>query len=90
MKKIDKYIKYEEIDYIKRMNVSEGIALNSSLCENIFALVVSICTKIPIFICGKPGCSKSLSVNIIKSNMKGSNSYDPFLATLPEIFMIYF
>ena len=45
-----------------RINPPEGIAKNRALLENIFILFFCINCKIPVFICGKPGCSKSLSV----------------------------
>jgi E3 ubiquitin-protein ligase RNF213 len=54
------------------------IAINQALKENIFAIIPCIINKIPIFICGKPGCSKSLAINLIFANLKGSKSSDSY------------
>ena len=49
-----------------RLNVSlENAALNRPLKENLFVLWMCLLTKIPLLICGKPGTSKTLSINII-------------------------
>ena len=60
----------------KHFNIEKGITLNRVLLENIFATFVCILTKIPIFLCGKPGCSKSLSVNIVINSLIGERSKD--------------
>jgi hypothetical protein len=44
------------------MKLLPGIAINKALKENIFAVIPCLANKIPIFICGKPGCSKSLAI----------------------------
>ena len=43
---------------IKNIILEKGISKNRALLENLFALFVAINNKIPIFIVGKPGCSK--------------------------------
>jgi len=48
----------------------KGIALNRVIKQNLFCLFSCILSKVPIIICGEPGCSKSLSFNIIESHMK--------------------
>ena len=58
--------------------VEEGIAKNRALLDNLFSLFVCISNKIPIFICGKPGCSKSLSAQLIFKSMKGEDSNSKF------------
>ena len=65
----------------------KGIAKNKVLLENIFSLFCCINNKIPIFIVGKPGCSKSLSVQLINKAMIGSNSKNPLFGSLPRIIM---
>lgn len=42
---------------------TQRIARNEALCENIFALIVCICNKIPILLCGKPGILTKLQKN---------------------------
>ena len=70
-----------------RIQLEPGIAKNSALLENIFTLFVCINNKIPVFICGKPGCSKSLSVQLLYKSMKGDNSSDLMFKSLPRIIM---
>ncbi len=65
--------------------MESGIAKNRALLDNIFALFVTINTKVPIFIVGKPGCSKSLSVQLITKSMKGNSSSNSFFKNLPRI-----
>ena len=43
--------------------------------------------KIPIFIVGKPGCSKSLSIQLINKSMKGEVSDKPLFQTLPKLIL---
>ena len=38
--------------------------------ENIILLFLSVCTKIPLIIVGKPGTGKSLSSKLIINSMK--------------------
>jgi hypothetical protein len=71
------------------MREKPGIAANEALMENLFSMIVCISNKIPLIICGKPGCSKSLSLQLIIEAMRGSNSPDPFFRSLPKIFMVH-
>ena len=70
---------------IKNIHLEKGISKNRALLENIFSLFVTINNKVPIFIVGKPGCSKSLSVQLITKAMKGSSSNNLFFKNLPKI-----
>ncbi|XP_046556920.1 uncharacterized protein LOC124266162 [Haliotis rubra] len=36
----------------------------------------------------KPGCSKSLSLQLIKSNLRGKDSKDPYFQSLPQLFCV--
>ncbi len=69
----------------KYFNIEKGIALNRILLENIFATFVCILTKIPIFLCGKPGYSKSLCVNIVINSLIGERSKDNIFKKLPSV-----
>ena len=80
----------EQEDYLRRMNLPKGIALNSALKENVFTALVCIVNKIPCFICGKPGCSKTLTVQLLSTNLRGVDSIEPFFKTLPEIYVVTF
>ena len=70
---------------IKNINLEKGISKNRALLENIFSLFVTINNKVPIFIVGKPGCSKSLSVQLITKAMKGNSSTNLLFKSLPKI-----
>jgi hypothetical protein len=60
------------IDRVRRLGkLPKDIALNAPLKENLFAIFVAIYSKTPLFICGKPGSSKSVSVQIIKKSFDG-------------------
>jgi len=77
----------EEKDILKRVETPRGIAWNSALLENVFAAFHCINNKVPVFICGKPGCSKSLAIQLIYSSMRGENSKDLYFKRLPRLFM---
>ncbi len=88
VKQIEEMINEEQRDIITRMELPPAIAINKALLENVFTLLVCIINKIPIFICGKPGCSKSLSVQLLVSNLRGDDSNDPFFKKLPRLLAI--
>ena len=77
--------KKEELFIVNNIKLNKGIAKNRALLENIFSIFVSINNKVPIFIVGKPGCSKSLSVQLITKSMQGNVSESPFFKNLPKI-----
>ena len=56
------------------MKIGEHIAKNSSLKENLFMMFVCIELRIPLFIIGKPGSSKSLAKAIINNSMEGDSA----------------
>ena len=69
------------------LQVKENIAKNEALCENIFMMVVCIELRIPLFIVGKPGSSKSLAKTIIQDNMQGSSSSSPLFRNFKEVIL---
>jgi len=77
----------EEEYIIKNIQLEKGIAKNRALLDNIFSLFVAINNKVPIFIVGKPGCSKSLSVQLINKSMKGSTSNTSLFKSFPKIML---
>lgn len=83
-------IENEQTDYLCRMNRPLGIATNMALRENVFACFVCLLIRLPIIIVGMPGCSKSLSVKLLLSNLRGSSSEEEFFRGLPEVEMFYF
>ena len=74
----------EEKFIVNNIKLDKGIAKNRALLENVFSLFVAINSKVPIFIVGKPGCSKSLSMQLITKSMQGSASDKPFFRALPK------
>lgn len=81
----------EQIDYVRRLKVSdEQIALNTALVENVFTCLVCLLNKIPVLLIGNPGSSKSLSMRLIQSNMRGKGSQSEFCRQFPELNVLYF
>ena len=81
-------IRVEEEDYLDRMELPPGTARNAALRENVFVMLVSILNHIPVFVVGKPGCSKSLSIQLIRSNLRGRDSRDSLFRKLPQLYVV--
>ena len=54
--------------------IGNNIAQNQALKENVFMMVVCIELRIPLFLVGKPGSSKSLAKKIVSNAMQGKSS----------------
>ncbi|CAG8488111.1 5420_t:CDS:10 [Diversispora eburnea] len=67
-------IRQEQEDYVNRMDPPPNTALNEALLENVLVMIVCILTKIPVFIVGAPGSSKSLAIRLVSQNLRGSSS----------------
>lgn len=80
----------EALDMLNTMVLENGISMNTPLQENILSLFICFNAKIPIMICGKPGCSKSLAIHILNENMKGRMSGSSFLKNFPRLILTYF
>ena len=83
-----KIFEVEQNEYLNRMDLSKGIAKNSALRENIFVTFVCVLNKVPVYICGKPGCSKTLCIQLLTSSLRGKESLDPWFKTLPALFAV--
>jgi MoxR-like ATPase len=70
------------------MELPPGTARNAALRENVFVMLVSILNRIPVFVVGKPGCSKSLSIQLIRSNLRGRDSRDSLFRKLPQLYVV--
>ena len=77
----------EEKYIADNIEMEKGIAKNRALLENLFTLFVCVNSKIPLFIVGKPGCSKSLSVQLLFKTMKGNSSDNTLFKSLPQLFI---
>ncbi|CAF2518706.1 unnamed protein product [Rotaria sp. Silwood2] len=86
---IEQILQKEQDELIKRMKEKPvGTAINRALRDNLFVMFVCILNRIPIILCGKPGCSKTLAIQIIISNLKGKKSNDLYFQQLPELIAV--
>ena len=85
--KIKNIIENELNEFISNVDLGKGIAKNKIIIENLYCVYICIINKIPLFICGKPGCSKSLSIMTIYKSMKGNNSEQNLFKKLPKLSM---
>ena len=60
-------VRDEEDYWLNAINVPDNIAKIRALRENVHAALMCSMTRTPIFILGKPGCSKSLTVSLLVS-----------------------
>ena len=74
--------------FLENMELGENIAHNVALRENVFMMAVSVELRIPLFVVGKPGSSKSLAKSIIAESMKGQNSKEEFLRNFKSVSLI--
>jgi hypothetical protein len=72
-------------EFVSKMSLGDGIALNEAILENLFMILVSVLNQIPIFVIGKPGSSKSLAMGLVQSNLNGDASDNEFLRSLPAV-----
>ncbi|XP_043570887.1 E3 ubiquitin-protein ligase rnf213-alpha-like isoform X2 [Chiloscyllium plagiosum] len=68
----------------------ETIARNSALKENVFMMVICIELKIPLFLVGKPGSSKSLAKTIVADAMQGQAAHSELYKNLKQIHLVSF
>lgn len=61
--------------FIEGVEIDEKIARNQALKEIFFMMVVCIESRIPLFIVGKPGSSKSLARTIVTDAMQRENAH---------------
>ena len=61
------------------MTLGPNIAKNAALRENVFMMAICIELRIPLFLVGKPGSSKSLAKSIVQSSMQGTASNSELL-----------
>ena len=71
------------------MEIEDNIAKNIALRENIFMMFVCIELRIPLFLVGKPGSSKSLAKSIIENSMKGRNSKTEKMKKFKQVCRIF-
>ncbi|XP_041755240.2 E3 ubiquitin-protein ligase rnf213-alpha-like [Coregonus clupeaformis] len=70
--------------------LGETIARNNALKENIFMIVICIELRIPLFLVGKPGSSKSLSKTLVADAMQGQAAHSDLYKRLKQIHLVSF
>ena len=70
------------------MLLGRNIAKNAALRENVFMMTISIELRIPLFLVGKPGSSKSLAKSIVADSMHGRASEKELLKHFKEVRLI--
>lgn len=70
--------------------MGETIARNSALKENVFMMVLCIELRIPLFLVGKPGSSKSLSKTLVADAMQGQAAHSDLYKMLKQIHLVSF
>ncbi|KAM3618897.1 uncharacterized protein V6R79_000067 [Siganus canaliculatus] len=72
------------------VRMGQTIARNEALKENFFMMVICVELRIPLFIVGKPGSSKSLSKTLVADAMQGPASYSELYKRLKQIHLVSF
>ena len=76
---------------INELKLATNIAKNDALKENVWMMFICISLRIPLFVVGKPGSSKSLAKTVITDVMQGDTSYSlDFFRHFMEIHMVSF
>ena len=70
---------------LKELELGHNIARNTALRENVFMMVVCIELRIPLFVVGKPGSSKSLAKTVVADNMEGDASKSNLFKTFKQV-----
>ena len=81
-------IKYCQDVFLDKLELPPQIARNHALSENVFMMVVCIDLRIPLFLVGKPGSSKSLAKDVVKNAMKGQLSSSKLFQSLKQLHMV--
>lgn len=73
------------------MEIPKGIGISQSFKENVLAIIIMILNKIPLYIIGKPGNSKTLALNLVINAMIGEHESKSFVfKKLPEIISFHY
>ncbi|ROL47362.1 E3 ubiquitin-protein ligase rnf213-alpha [Anabarilius grahami] len=76
--------------FLNGVRVGESIARNNALKENVFMMVICIELRIPLFLVGKPGSSKSLSKTLVADGMQGQAAHSDLFKRLKQIHLVSF
>ncbi|KAG9397130.1 E3 ubiquitin-protein ligase [Carpediemonas membranifera] len=67
------------------LQLPKGTAMNDALSENCFLMVCTLVLRLPMYIIGLPGTSKTLSKTVIKDTMVGTRNEDALFSQLPAV-----
>lgn len=76
--------------FLDNVSIAKATARNNALKENIFMMIVCMDLRVPLFLVGKPGSSKSLSKTIAVEAMQGPFSKSPLLKRCKEVQLVSF
>ncbi|XP_053396010.1 E3 ubiquitin-protein ligase rnf213-alpha-like [Mercenaria mercenaria] len=76
--------------FLDHVHLEKNIARNMALRENVFMMVVCIELRIPLFLVGKPGSSKSLAKTIVSDAMQGNAAREELFRELKQAQMVSF
>ena len=76
--------------FLHGVSLRKTIARNLALKENVFMMVICIELKIPLFLVGKPGSSKSLAKTIVADAMQGQAAHSDLFRHLKEVHLVSF
>ncbi|XP_006816196.2 E3 ubiquitin-protein ligase rnf213-alpha-like [Saccoglossus kowalevskii] len=74
--------------FLNHIELGPNIARNTALRENVFMMIVCLELRIPLFLVGKPGSSKSLAKTIVADAMQGISSKNEFFKKLKQVRMV--
>ncbi|XP_064532292.1 E3 ubiquitin-protein ligase RNF213 isoform X2 [Pseudopipra pipra] len=89
-KKILEEISLMQDLFLSGVQLRDTIARNLALKENVFMMVICIELKIPLFLVGKPGSSKSLAKTIVADAMQGQAAHSDLFKDLKQIHLVSF
>uniref|UniRef100_A0A8B9ME63 RING-type E3 ubiquitin transferase n=1 Tax=Accipiter nisus TaxID=211598 RepID=A0A8B9ME63_9AVES len=89
-KKILEEISLMQDLFLSGVYLQDTIARNLALKENVFMMVICIELKIPLFLVGKPGSSKSLAKTIVADAMQGQAAHSDLFKDLKQIHLVSF
>ncbi|KAK3585576.1 hypothetical protein CHS0354_036763 [Potamilus streckersoni] len=76
--------------FLENVQLEKNIARNTALKENVFMMVTSIELRIPLFLVGKPGSSKSLAKTIVADAMQGNAAHKDLFTEFKQVQMVSF
>ncbi|XP_053396018.1 E3 ubiquitin-protein ligase rnf213-alpha-like [Mercenaria mercenaria] len=76
--------------FLDHVQLEDNIARNMALKENVFMMVVCIELRIPLFLVGKPGSSKSLAKTIVSDAMQGNAARKALFREMKQAQMVSF